>query len=662
MNKKLLFKTWLLLALMVLGVSNVWADTYTKITSTSELVAGKQYIFVYEDDKVAMGALTTSGTTYGKTASVTLSNDSATPGSDVNILTLGWTAEGWTFYTSNESKYISWSSGNSLTTTDAVGNASKWTVSISDGNATITNVGTTTRKLQYNSSSPRFACYTGTQQSIQIYKKDAPAQTITVVSNNEDYGTVSLLGTTITATPKTGYRVVAGDGGYTVTTGTAEVVNNGDNTFTVTPSTDCTVRINFEAIPTHEAKFSVNGAEVSSSVVEEGADIVFPAEDPADLGGKKFVGWAAATISGTTNVEPTFVSSAKMGATDVTYYAVYATAADGGAATATLTANSGWTSYQNKDFTDDKGNTWTANCSGQSLSGTYYYGLNGGTSYLSSPVFPGNVTAVKVTAHNGSSKETRTFTLKKGNTEVGTISVAPSAAGDELTASLNGTAFNQFDMTSSAALQFHTIAVTYSVVSYSAYCTSVTVPVTITAAGYATYCSAYALNFKGVAGLTAYKAAMVDNNNEVTFTPVTKVPAGAGVLLKAEPGEYKVPVTASADELTGNLLVGVSEDGKTVDGSDPKFSYYVLRKQNGKTGFYKIVADGYKLKKGTAYLKVEVAGSNAKTFIGLDGTETAVEAVAAQEQFAGELYNLQGQRVGNDYKGIVIVNGKKVIR
>lgn len=185
--------------------------------------------------------------------------------------------------------------------------------------------------------------------------------------------------------------------------------------------------------------------------------------------------------------------------------------------------------------------------------------------------------------------------------------------------------------------------------------------VTVTEAGYATLCADKALDFTGL-DVKAYKAAMVDNDNVVTFTPVTKVPAGAGVLLKADEGSYDVPVIATASALSGNLLVGVSKDEQTVDGSDPKFSYYVLRNQNEIVGFYKIVADGYNLKKGTAYLKVEVAGSNAKTFIGFDGTETAVEAVAAQEQFAGELYNLQGQRVGNDYKGIVIVNGKKVIR
>ena len=184
--------------------------------------------------------------------------------------------------------------------------------------------------------------------------------------------------------------------------------------------------------------------------------------------------------------------------------------------------------------------------------------------------------------------------------------------------------------------------------------------VTVTDALYATLCADKALDFTGLK-VKAYMATMVDNNNVVTFTPVTKVPAGAGVLLKADKdGEYEVPVTASADELTGNILVGVTETYNEPQALESGYSYYVLRNQNNNVGFYKITASSYQFKKGTAYL--EVAGSNAKTFIGFDGTETAVEAVAAQEQFAGELYNLQGQRVGNDYKGIVIVNGKKVIR
>lgn len=81
------------------------------------------------------------------------------------------------------------------------------------------------------------------------YSTSAPAFVITAQSNNVDYGTVSLSGNVITANPNSGYRVVAGNGGYTVTDGAATVTNNGNNTFSVNPTSNCTVQINFEAIP-----------------------------------------------------------------------------------------------------------------------------------------------------------------------------------------------------------------------------------------------------------------------------------------------------------------------------------------------------------------------------------------------------------------------------
>lgn len=80
------------------------------------------------------------------------------------------------------------------------------------------------------------------------YTASAPAYTITAQSNNTDYGTVSLSGTTITATPATGYRVST-TAPYNVTSGTASVTQNG-NTFEVSASSNCTVTINFEAKPT----------------------------------------------------------------------------------------------------------------------------------------------------------------------------------------------------------------------------------------------------------------------------------------------------------------------------------------------------------------------------------------------------------------------------
>lgn len=240
--------------------------------------------------------------------------------------------------------------------------------------------------------------------STTLYAKWNP-YSLSATSSNNSHGTVSVQDYVISAEPSSNYRVVAGDGGYTVTSGTATVVNNGDNTFTVTPSTDCTVQINFEEIPTHEITISTptggtltvkNGDDVisSGSSVREGTtltivpeednshifakwtatvgntstdytdvftytvpasdftlsatfdevvkyavnwsvngnvtteyyqedeDIVFP-DDIADINGKTFVGWYGSTYENASTA-PTYVTSATMGTSALTYYAVFA--------------------------------------------------------------------------------------------------------------------------------------------------------------------------------------------------------------------------------------------------------------------------------------------------------------------------------------------------
>lgn len=68
--------------------------------------------------------------------------------------------------------------------------------------------------------------------------------TVSAVANDGELGGVSVTGKVITATPNecVGYEATA----YTVTSGTATVAQEG-NTFTVTPTSDCTVQINFVA-------------------------------------------------------------------------------------------------------------------------------------------------------------------------------------------------------------------------------------------------------------------------------------------------------------------------------------------------------------------------------------------------------------------------------
>lgn len=172
--------------------------------------------------------------------------------------------------------------------------------------------------------------------------------TVTATSSDVNHGTVSpasqntTTNMTITASPVDGYRVVSGAGGYTVTAGTASVTNNGDNTFTVTPSTDCTVQINFEAIPTHKVRYWASGTIVQESDVCEGAAIP---DQTAETAGEieaycnnreHFVGWTTnSAYSHATDAPDGMITTMSPGGTmstiDVNYYAVFANT--GGAST-----------------------------------------------------------------------------------------------------------------------------------------------------------------------------------------------------------------------------------------------------------------------------------------------------------------------------------------
>ena len=152
----------------------------------------------------------------------------------------------------------------------------------------------------------------------------------------------------------------------------------------------------------------------------------------------------------------------------------------------------------------------------------------------------------------------------------------------------------------------------------------------------------------GLGGVTAYTAKLM--GNYVKLTKVTAAPAKTAVIIEAEPGTYKIPTLESAADLSDNDLL--YSDGSIVgDGT-----IYVLSKQNGEVGFYKL-ADAVTVPAGKGYLKV---AAGAPDFIGFGGETTGIET-AKTVKANGEYYNLAGQRVAQPTKGLYIVNGKKVI-
>ncbi len=208
----------------------------------------------------------------------------------------------------------------------------------------------------------------------------------------------------------------------------------------------------------------------------------------------------------------------------------------------------------------------------------------------------------------------------------------------------------------------------YGYIKYIAVCDVVTtVPVTISAAGYATFSSTYALDLTTAntpSGLTAYYIDKDDlTAGNAPFTTINQtVAAGEGILLKGAAGTYDIKVAATGTALTDNALVAT--DGTAIADGNYVFAYETANPSTT-AGFYYVSTATAPVAAGKAYLdgsKVPTGGG-VKSFIPFDGTATGIEAPAIAEETEedGILYNIAGQVVSKDYKGIVIKNGKKFI-
>ena len=202
--------------------------TFNKVTNMNQLLAGNEYIVVCEDCNTAMGAQSGIIRTYGN---VTISNNSISVNpTAVAILTLGGSADAWTFLASDNSLYLAWTAGNNLQTSDDETVASaQWIVT---DDFTLKNKSDDTRILQYNSTNPRFACYTTSQKAAVLYVKDGSA-----VAKN-----VANVAISATALYVDGTATVTTDGpAVTLSTSDASVVSVSGTTVTAVGAGTATV-------------------------------------------------------------------------------------------------------------------------------------------------------------------------------------------------------------------------------------------------------------------------------------------------------------------------------------------------------------------------------------------------------------------------------------
>lgn len=174
---------------------------------------------------------------------------------------------------------------------------------------------------------------------------------------------------------------------------------------------------------------------------------------------------------------------------------------------------------------------------------------------------------------------------------------------------------------------------------------------TVGASNYTTFVAPYDID-EMPEGVEAYACQM--QADYVHLEPVNAIPAGEAVVLK-NTGTYRFCPAESAVsmEAENDLL---PSDGSVVGGDN----IYVLAKpESAEVGFYR-TNSSLNIPSGKGYLQV----SNAvKAFYGFESNDaTGLTELNATLNSDEVIYNLAGQRLSKQQKGINIVNGKKVLK
>lgn len=221
--------------------ASVPVNKMSMVTSASALSNGMQIALgcSYGENSFAMaGDLGSNKYMASITNGVSLSDGVATYTEDVLIMTLEQVENGWKI-TKDGANYLT-STGNSNDDLkwDTKTNATVWTISFSGNNVHITN--SSSKRIQYNSGSPRFKPYGGTQKDIQLFGK---AVVVTETINISDLGYTE------------GEAIIASGEGITLT------IDEPTNAQSITAQNGATVEVN-------------QPTTAESVVVEDGSKIV----------------------------------------------------------------------------------------------------------------------------------------------------------------------------------------------------------------------------------------------------------------------------------------------------------------------------------------------------------------------------------------------------
>ena len=161
-------------------------------------------------------------------------------------------------------------------------------------------------------------------------------------------------------------------------------------------------------------------------------------------------------------------------------------------------------------------------------------------------------------------------------------------------------------------------------------------------------------------GLTAYEFASEDGN-EVTFKQLSKLSAFEACLVRVDAAK-EFSFSATNQKVWSNYM-----DAATAK----NFKFIGITSKPDYAKAYMLSADGSKFELSSTPAYQSFRGCFVPTYgasylpevLTIKGTPTGIKTIQTSGAKTEDgYYNLAGQRVGDDYKGIVIHNGKKIIK
>lgn len=448
------------------------------------------------------------------------------------------------------------------------------------------------------------------------------------------------------ATPDEGYRFVS----WSVTGATPADANAAKTTFTMGTSA-VSVGATFEEIPSHNisipsltngsVKATINGEDVTSALEGDVVTISAVAND-----GYKFSSWdvTGATISNNAPATTTFT----MGTSDVTISANFVVSKEIEISLNNAGFGTSYTGSVNKTTIEAAGGSVSQTKNGVTVKYALGTGSNFYISDAQARMYNGNT--LTVTAPAGANITSIAFvrpTKDAGTWPTDKITTNPTGY-DKVGLVWTGNATSvTFSFTDTHRLAGLLVNIEKSF------------DLTI---GTSNWASMYLdFNAEVPEGTTAYYAAKVEDEI-ITLKSIDEgevIPANTGVLVNGTSCTFTESSETPAD-VTGNLFEGVTvatpceaksvwvlNTTATASLGDPVLSLYT----------------GTSLGAHKAYLPVANVPAGAKALklvIDDDNTVTGINAVSTATA-NGQAYNLAGQRVAANAKGIVIMNGKKFI-